>query len=176
MVCFTNHALDQFLGDLLDIGIPSDQMVRLGGKSDARTKCMALYDQSSTFKHSQASRKIIDDLESKTDALANRLHQVFARYQSKNIRPVDLMEDLEFLPECSHFYETFSLPEVEDGSVRVGQGGKAINDTYLLDQWAKGKNAGMFLNQVREISQPVWRMTMPERADLLSAWKLEILR
>ena len=35
VICFTNH---QFLEDLMDIGIPSSAMVRLGGKSTDRTK------------------------------------------------------------------------------------------------------------------------------------------
>ena len=45
-ICYTNHALDQFPEDLMDIGIPSTSMVRLGAKFTARTKSLGLLDQS----------------------------------------------------------------------------------------------------------------------------------
>lgn len=37
VICYKNHALGQFLEDLLDIGIPPEYMVRLGAKSTTRT-------------------------------------------------------------------------------------------------------------------------------------------
>jgi Rad3-related DNA helicase len=37
VMCYTNHALDQFLEDLLDIGIDRSAIVRLGAKSTQRT-------------------------------------------------------------------------------------------------------------------------------------------
>ena len=35
VVCYTNHALDQFLEDLLKIGIPETSIVRLGGRANS---------------------------------------------------------------------------------------------------------------------------------------------
>lgn len=45
VVCFINHALDQFLEGLMDIGIPSSAMVRLRGKSTGRTKPLTIRKQ-----------------------------------------------------------------------------------------------------------------------------------
>jgi hypothetical protein len=45
VICFTNHALDQFLEHLMDIGIPSSDIVRLGGKSTDRTKALMIRKQ-----------------------------------------------------------------------------------------------------------------------------------
>lgn len=47
VVCYTNHALDDILTGLMDIGIPQTSMVRLGGKSTARTEPLTLRDRKS---------------------------------------------------------------------------------------------------------------------------------
>ncbi|KAG1717607.1 hypothetical protein EDB19DRAFT_1922450 [Suillus lakei] len=43
VVCYTNHALDQFLDDLLKIGIPDDHMVRLGGRAKPQLAHLNLF-------------------------------------------------------------------------------------------------------------------------------------
>ena len=175
VVCFTNHALDQFLEDLLDIGIPSDQMVRLGGKSTARTKCMALYDQHTGNQFTSSSWKIIDDLKAKTNAQANRLLRAFDRYKSSQLRAGDVMEYLEFLP-APDFCEAFTVPDADDGSVRVGRDGRPIDGSYLFDRWSNGRDPGIFSEEVPEHVQHIWTMTVPARLASLSSWKLAILK
>lgn len=176
VVCFTNHALDQFLEDLLDIGIPADQMLRLGGKSTSRTKCMSLYDQSTTFRQTQASWTIINDLKSKTEAQTIRLQLAFDRYKSTNLRSADLMEYLEFLPDGADFNDAFTVPEAEEGLTIVGPGGRAVSDSYLFDRWSNGQNAGIFSDEVTENANKIWQMQMPARQASLSSWKLDILK
>lgn len=176
VVCFTNHALDQFLEDLLDIGIPASDMVRLGGKSTPRTKCMALYDQTSTFRRSSSSWRIIEQLRSKTNEMAKSLHIEFARYKSAKIQSAQLLEYLEFSPEYADFHEAFIVPKAEDGSVLVGRSGKAVNDFYLIDRWSNGGNAGNFLNQVPTSSKHVWQLSSAARQSSMGKWRLEILK
>ena len=176
VVCFTNHALDQFLEDLLDIGIPANDMVRLGGKSTPRTKCMALYDQSSTFQQTSTSRKIIEQLRSKINDIVNCLHNAFSRYKSARINPAQLLEHLEFLPEYADFHEAFTVPKAEDGSVRVGRRGREINDLYLIDRWSNGGNPGTFTTQVGESSKHVWQLSREARQDSIQKWRHEILK
>ena len=176
VVCFTNHALDQFLEDLLDIGIPAQQMLRLGGKSTQRTRCMSLYEQPNTFRQTTASWTMINELKSKTEAQTTRLHRAFERYKSTNIRSADLMEYLEFLADGADFYDAFTVPESEDGSTRVGPGGKAVSDSYLLDRWSKGQDAGIFSEEVPIDARHIWQMQLPAREASLSSWKLDILK
>lgn len=176
VVCFTNHALDQFLEDLLDIGIPASDMVRLGGKSTPRTKCMALYDQSSTFRQSSSSWKIIEQLKSKTNEMANSLHTAFSQYKSANIRSAQLLEYLEFHPEYADFLEAFTVPKAEDGSVLVGQRGRAVNDSYLIDRWANGGNAGNFFDRVQKSSKHVWQLSSAARQASMGKWRFDILK
>ena len=173
VVCFKNHALDQFLEDLLDIGIPSDQMVRLGGQSTPRTKSMQLYDQRVVgikFPYTK-----LNELRAKLETMALDFQASFRKYQSANLRQSDLMEYLEFSPLDSDYYEAFSVPRAEDGSTRVGRLGKAVNEHYLLDRWSHGTDAGIFSGQVAEESRGVWRMPRDARQSLLSRWKQAIL-
>lgn len=177
VVCYTNHALDQFLEDLLDIGIPASEMVRLGGKSTPRTKCMALREQSTDFRHTKASRKLIDDFQAKTDILANRVSQSFTHFQSTDTRFVDILEYLEFLEDGSDFLDAFTIPENDDGTVTIGPGGRAVSDNYLIDRWQNGwSNAGIFSDETTESAQRIWQMPKPSREVAMSTWKNDILR
>ena len=176
VVCFTNHALDQFLEDLLDIGIPADHMLRLGGKSTPRTKCMALYDQSSTFQQTSSSWKIIENLRLEINGVVNDLQTAFSRYNSARINSAHLLEHLEFCPEYSDFHEAFTVPKSEDGTVRVGRRGKGIDDSYLIARWLNGGNAGIFYNRVHESLKHVWRLSSAARQAVTEKWRLEILK
>jgi hypothetical protein len=61
IVCYTNHTLDQFLEDLLGIGIPQECLVYLGGKFNLWIKFMSLNNQAQTVQHGKADWKIIHD-------------------------------------------------------------------------------------------------------------------
>ena len=173
VVCFKNHALDQFLEDLLDIGIPSDEMVRLGGQSSPRTKSLQLYDQ--PFIRAKVPYSTLNELRAKAETMALELQASFQRYQSANPRHPDVMEHLEFSPQGSDYYEAFSVPRAEDGSIRVGRRGKAVDEYYLLDRWLHGADAGIFSDQVSKESRGVWSMPRDARQSLLSKWRQEIL-
>ena len=176
VVTFTNHALDQFLEDLLDIGIPTEDMVRIGGKSTQRTKALSLYEQVNTFKQSKASWKSIDELRSETNLLEGRLRTAFDRYKAASIQKSDIMEYLEFLSDGPPFYEAFSLPQALDGMTRVGKRGKSIDRFYLLNRWSNGHDPGMFEKNVSIRSRAVWQMVLPARYAALTSWKLEMLK
>lgn len=176
VVCFTNHALDQFLEDLLDIGIPAGDMVRLGGKSTSRTKCMALYDQTSTFKGTSSSWGIIGQLQGKTNGLTNDLHSAFSQYKSAKIQSAQLLEYLAFHTEYADFQEAFTVPAAEEGSTRVGRRGKAVDSFYLIDRWMNGGNAGIFFDQVQKSSKHVWQLSNAARQASFEKWRLDIFK
>lgn len=176
VVCYTNHALDQFLEDLLDIGIPPEVMLRLGGKSTARTKPLTLSEQSATHNMSQAPWKVINGLRTTIDQLATNLHEAFAIYKSARVQQAQVLEYLEFNPDFESFYEAFHVPKAEDGTVRVGPRGKAINESYLLSRWLNGNNAGIFVDQVSNSSEYIWQMHISARQSLMSRWRIDILK
>jgi hypothetical protein len=84
VVCFTNHALDQFLEDLLDIGIPSSAMVRLGGKSTSLTKPLMIREQDSA-KLDQTQWARIDKIKQRLEKHETRLQDAFNRFRAANV-------------------------------------------------------------------------------------------
>jgi hypothetical protein len=73
VVCYTNYALDQFLEDLLKIGIPSTSMVRLGCRSNAQVANLGMGSQQKEARgivRSKADWTIIDQLKSASAFIA----------------------------------------------------------------------------------------------------------
>ncbi|KAG6919536.1 hypothetical protein DXG01_005126 [Tephrocybe rancida] len=151
VVCYTNHALDDILTNFLDIGIPEASIVRLGGKSTARTDPLTMHKQKSTFKRER-------DFEKR-----------FMTYKSTNISWDNLMEYLEFEQET--FHAAFQVPSVEDGSKIVGKGGKVIDDHHLLREWIAGRGAGIFRDSPAVRGAPdIWTMPPESRKKHAGSW------
>lgn len=61
VLSYTNHALDQFLEDLIDIGISGNKIVRLGSKSTPRTALLSLKAQADpVIQRRRARYELID--------------------------------------------------------------------------------------------------------------------
>ncbi|KAL0570783.1 hypothetical protein V5O48_011177 [Marasmius crinis-equi] len=167
VVCYTNHALDQFLEDLLDIGIPSDSIVRLGGKSTPRTSRLSLKESSkaSTFRLIGYDREAIVTLKSDAEADVQSLTEKFSEYMKKSVGLQDLLEYLEF--EEPEVYFNFCVPRGQDGMTRVGRGGKPIEETYLIGRWTRGENPGIYHHLEWT---PIWCRTLPQRQELWTQW------
>lgn len=176
MVCFTNHALDQFLEDLMDIGIPSTAMVRLGGKSTDRTKPLMIREQASGGLD-RTQWKQIDKIKDQLELHEARLHDAFSRFRAVNVQKTQLMEYLEFSSEDLPFFDTFTVPKGEENDMtRVGKKGKAMDAFYLLDQWIRGaNNAGSLQHLQPKGATAVWKMTNEARRAALIRWQTAIL-
>ena len=177
VVCYTNHALDQFLEDLLKVGIPGDSIVRLGSaaKSSTTTQPLVLSAQTSDFRLTKDDWSIINLRRKEASEQADRLRDAFSDYQAKGVSKSDLLDYLEFHSETPEFFEAFLLPDETDGMVRVGRKGKATDRFYLLDRWARGWDAGIYSAAQAEFPAP-WQMTYPERTAALGRWKTDILK
>lgn len=175
VVCFTNHALDQFLEDLMKIGIPAANMVRLGGKSTDRTKPLMLREQnSSKLKANHWAQ--IDKLKQRLETHEERLRNTFTRYKTTNISTRHLMDYLEFLGEDLPFFETFMVPTEADGMTRVGKKNKAVDEFYLLNRWIRNqKDAGQFRHLQPKGAETIWAMTPEMRATCMMRWRIAIL-
>ncbi|KDQ11900.1 hypothetical protein BOTBODRAFT_189574 [Botryobasidium botryosum FD-172 SS1] len=176
VVCYTNHALDQFLEDLLDIGIPEQSMIRLGGKSTPRTAGMTLQAQSrGGFARGKADWRVIDALKSKAELLCSSLQAAFKRYIASNVSDQALMEHLEF--DAPAYFYAFEVPRSADNMTVVGKKGQAMSPYYLLNQWVGGRDAGHFkrYHHVLEASE-IWRTPPPLRRTQLAKWKHDILK
>ncbi|KAL4807516.1 P-loop containing nucleoside triphosphate hydrolase protein [Aspergillus unguis] len=175
VMCYTNHALDQFLEDLMDIGIDSSAIVRLGSKSSERTAPLKLSGQSPNHRISRASWSIIDELKGKSQVLRQDLTGAFNGYSSLKLNYNSLMEYLEF--EEPEFFEAFTPPKQQAGMTLVGQGGKDVTGQYLFDQWSHGKDHSMpSLDHLDEEASQVWMMDKSKREAKLSSWMENLLQ
>lgn len=176
VVCFTNHALDQFLEDLMDIGIPKGAMVRLGGKSTYRTKPLMIREQNGD-KLDRTQWSQIDKLKENLELHEKRLRDTFQRFQAANLKAIQLMQFLEFSSEKLPFFDAFTVPkDGEDGMTRVGKNGKAMKPDYLLNRWIEGSNhAGTLQHVMPKGAAAVWKMTPESRKAALIRWQTAII-
>lgn len=173
-MCYTNHALDQFLEDLLDIGIDSSAIVRLGSKSSQRTSSLSLQEQKIAYRRSPTSFMVIDRLRSEANGLENDLKKTFDTYQKSNVATSAILEFLEF--EHPEFHEAFMPPAQDNGMVTVGKYNRGVDSQYLLDIWSHGKDPQQHvLDALPEESQRVWKLDHQTRKTHIQEWKGALL-
>ncbi|KAL8647529.1 MAG: hypothetical protein Q9210_005505, partial [Variospora velana] len=178
VVCFTNHALDQFMEDLLDIGIPPATMLRLGNvkKTSSRLQGLGLHEGGQSFKLSSVTRATIGQLKQLTDKLAVQFEHRFHHYMRNNVSRSDIMEYLEFAAGDVNYFDAFAVPQDDDGSTIVGKGGKKIGPWYLIDQWYSGRDRGVFSSlKMTADESHVWRLPRPTRQSLFDNWTRAVL-
>jgi hypothetical protein len=171
VVCFTNHALDDILTSLLDIGIPASSMVRLGGKSTSKTEPLTLrrQDNAGGYRRDRSEWQAIDGAKLMLDNLDGKLRSMFTEYMAKRITLYDILDHLEF--EDSDYFFAFTVPEGEDGMQIVGSNGRAIEKTYLLDRWLNGYDAGMFSSSENvQLESAIWEMDNAARNTKSQEW------
>ncbi|OKL58227.1 hypothetical protein UA08_06552 [Talaromyces atroroseus] len=173
VMCYTNHALDQFLEDFQDIGINSSAIVRLGSKSTTRTQSLKLSEQRLAYKRSQESWRIINSLETEASELKSDLDEKFKAYQSRKNDYDMIIEYLEF--EEPEFFEALTVPENEDGMTTVGRGGSDIQKDYLYKRWIHGDTAGVFEKSLPKTCHAVWKLNRDLRQEKHRSWKRTLL-
>ena len=177
VICFTNHALDQFLEDFLDIGISPEDIVRLGSKSTKRTSSLNLSEQKDVaFRRTRESWQIMNAKKLDTTVVDADLKKAFDAYRGFRIDYNDLLEYLQFSDDEQDIFEALQTPLEEDGMTRVGERGKNIGASYLYDRWSQGVDAGVFKDQVLPEHQPVWAMDSMMRTTSINRWTQSILQ
>ncbi|KAJ7241901.1 P-loop containing nucleoside triphosphate hydrolase protein [Mycena haematopus] len=168
VVCYTNHALDQFLEDILDIGVPAHSIVRLGGKSTPRTEPLSLFNsKQSGTRLTRADWETIDSLKENSTRLLRRLKTNWTKYTKWE---PDLLTQIEF--DASEFFDALSLPSSTNGMTQVGKGGKKVGRNYLLTRWSNGGDAGIFKTHPDILAAAeIWQMDRAAREAKVSEWK-----
>ncbi|KAG1894709.1 P-loop containing nucleoside triphosphate hydrolase protein [Suillus fuscotomentosus] len=178
VVCYTNHALDQFLEDLRKIGIPDNNMVRLGGRAKPQLAHLNLFNPSqrtSQPSRTKADWTMIDEFKNRLKYLCGRLDSSVSEFMRNRIGYEDILTHIEFEDEA-HF-EAFRVPSSDDGMAVVGRRGREIDPTYLIALWERGRDAGIFKNAAHlktEESARIWTTPLPVRQSLLAKWKHEL--
>ncbi|KAB8232587.1 P-loop containing nucleoside triphosphate hydrolase protein [Aspergillus alliaceus] len=173
VMCYTNHALDQFLEDLLDIGINSSSIVRLGSKSTTRTQPLRLSAQKSSYRHTRNTWDVINKYKNEAADTRERLTLASNTYAEFKVDARTMLEFLEF--EDPSFYNAFMPPENEGMSI-VGEKGKGVDSNYLYDLWSRGREQPNFFKiDCSEDSHRIWSMDTPTRQAYIRTWSLQIL-
>lgn len=167
--------MDQFLEDLIGIGIPHESLVRIGGKPNPQTEHISLYKQAPVSKITKADWKIKDDYKASAEIHAQSLNFAFEQYKTTSVADFEIMAHIEF--EDDEYFKAFSVPISEDGMTHVGKQGRAVDAHYLLNQWSEGKDAGIFKlhSQVLNAAN-IWAMSPAARQARTAMWKIEILK
>jgi hypothetical protein len=170
--CYTNHALDQFLEDLLEQGIPESHMVRLGSKPSPRTANMALPAQTA-YRFGASDWEKINEMCSSLYSEINLLERAFSHFK----RPPSLLGLLHHLESTyPTYFEALSVPPAADDMILIGGSGGAIGHTYLISRWLDGRDAGVLRDHSMVVaSQGVWGLSLEERKVLEAKWENEIL-
>lgn len=175
---FTNHALDQFLEDLMDIGIDGDMIVRLGSKSTLRTAPLQLSSQNDPGMQRRRLRyELIDFQKARVDRLLEKIAEHRDIFFQSRISFDQMLQHLQFSQEDGHFYDALSLPEKGEGETIVGRKGHKMQPDYLFQRWKNGQGAGAF-TQIKSDSEcgGVWQMPKPERLAKINQWESDITR
>jgi hypothetical protein len=176
VVCYTNHALDQFLDDIRNMGVPDEHIVRLGGKVSTSLDHLSIRSQPPNRALTAADMKIVYEARADAETHANSIDIAFNEYHTLSVRSADIMMHIEFEDET--YFAAFTVPKEEDEMIVVGSRGKAIGDYYLLERWMNGENAGHY----RDINHPhitahskIWKMSKDARSAKLRIWKKDII-
>ncbi|KAJ8132326.1 hypothetical protein O1611_g1297 [Lasiodiplodia mahajangana] len=178
ILTYKHHALDQFIEDLIKLGIPRKDIVRLGSpkKAAAFVQDLSMGDAARLVKLTREQCEILDYRRKGAQDEGKSLERAFSVLQQQTPSRDEILEHLEFLTGGPPFFSAFLVPKRDDGTTYVGKKGKAIDNTfYLLDRWCRGKDPWPF-GRVAQEYPAVWGIKASERISLLKEWQAEILR
>lgn len=112
VLSYTNHALDQFMEDLMDMGASPDQMVRLGSKFTDATRSTLLreYDQQKRYWLTPEERTIRNSLQSESASICSELEGCCEKLSGHGIDAGDIIEYLEFSEGFTSAWAAFQVP------------------------------------------------------------------
>lgn len=174
ILTYTNHALDQFLEDIKQAGIPASSIVRLGSKSNDNNRALTLRQQPNDYKMTAQTWTIIQDQKMEAESYHDALNKRMSSFASMRLGEQTILEFLEFSDD-SEYFDAFTVPESDDGMTVMGRNNKAVDECYLIERWVKGEDAGVFGNDAMQAYSHVWNISRQNRVELYAQWSKEIL-
>lgn len=179
VLSYTNHALDQFLEDLLDIGVAEDDMVRLGSKFTTRTAPLRLdeHARQPKFRFSPNINAMIIKLKIEATDVNGRLAELGDKLGAGHVSCDDVLTMLEFLEDGLTYWLSFQVPQIDDGFAIVGMKNKPMQPSEVLRKWAQGSGDGLVAALVASMDQAcrdVWQLPLTVRAELFEKWSAQV--
>lgn len=171
--CYTNHALDQFLEDLLKQGVPQSRIVRLGSKPSPATQCMALSTHAAVYRFGDSDWEVINSMKDSLERQGGELQGAFSSFVGK-LGPQALFKHLELTNPT--YFDALSVPPADNDMILIGESGRAVDSTYLLSRFLSGRDPGVLREHPNiAASRNLWDLPLEARKMLLARWGEEML-
>ena len=163
-VCYTNHALDQFLEDLMIFGIPKESLVRIGGTSKVSDKIKPLVLQNllTSTENAKSSRVM--------QTLRYRLGEISRTIKQLSEEVITIGNSTNF----SHFAPIFTNDVLVEFEVPQSKTNQPLAHDYLWLRWINNDDRGV-LQSKNGSNYGLWAMSEPSRKDLLHSWRKTLL-
>ncbi|KAM5356653.1 hypothetical protein ACJ41O_003299 [Fusarium nematophilum] len=173
VLSYTNHALDQFMEDLMDIGVSADQMVRLGSKCTEATRQTQLrnYDRQKRFWLTTEERSILDKLKRDATGQNEELHNT-GKKLSGHGGAADILEFLEFSERYTYAWFAFQVPDDDDFQIVVAKN-KALQPEDLYAHWLQNapiEKFGSLASALDPDGRELWALPLEARKRLHDEW------
>lgn len=101
ILTYKHHALDQFIEDLIKLGIPRKEIVRLGSSKKATTSVqdLSMRDAAQLVRLTREQCDILDWMKKGAQDEGKSLEQAFSGLEQGATSRTDILEHLEFLTE-----------------------------------------------------------------------------
>ncbi|KAJ3564153.1 hypothetical protein NPX13_g7945 [Xylaria arbuscula] len=173
VIAYTNHALDQFMEDIIKMGVPMDIMTRLGSKYSPATAPLVFEKQFQpyNFKRSIEANIRLFRLKDELNEARDKLNESFQKLTTP-LASSDLLMYLEFSedPQAQQYWDAFQIPTVDDDFTLAGRRGKKMQEDFLIDSWRHGKGPGQLKNYIPNECRGVWRLDKDHRQSLVAKW------
>lgn len=185
-VCYTNHALDSFLGDLLDVGITD--IVRVGGRcKDERIQPYGMHELTGKGSFSKEQSRRFGQLQSSIDEAEDavcRLEKICSReigagkvnwWSRTDQTPENAITVGEYLEDFER--DSYRQLEVNEYDLRDDEGFQSQHVKgldHLWRRWCQGKPPGKGFENRK--SQPLWKMNKEQRQQQKLRWQREIFK
>jgi hypothetical protein len=171
-VCYTNHALDQFLEHMLKRG--EKRLVRIGGRT--KSEALKKYELKAL---SQKERSL-----SVSDA-DRRMRSVVAQMHQCKDEITELLQTLQMPLEWVHARDVLEATDANlvlnfniiqhDGFAVVGRNNTNIDEEYLFSAWKRGEDCPEWLQESLswedEEVENLWLLLPAQRLERLNEWK-----
>jgi hypothetical protein len=199
-MCFTNHALDNFLEALLDAGVPQSKLIRMGGSdkiSERLQKLSIRKMQDVKFERHEGQRygQLKEAMSKAEESITEKLEMA----KKSTWGPSWWRTVSKFLAEACYKVELEQLMPPSDhntdGFVTVALNNQKVENDYLWKRWLAGDDAGIYAatnpkktkktkktnvskKQTEEAagksySGGLWDLDLSMRRDLKSKWEAE---
>jgi hypothetical protein len=177
LLSYTNHAVDQFVEDLFEIGVESDVIVRLGSKSTQATERVKLdkYLKDRKYFNTRVEWDIINDLNLEQSELREKVSDA-AEILQRRPTPKEIIDYLEFSQSSDDdgLWDAFQVPEEEEGFVMAMGNQKAMTPERLYLTWRNGVSSQIYASLMQTMScraRSIWDFSYEKRCQLHARWE-----